>query len=110
MVVLILERVTPGLRGLLSRWFLEPKAGVFVGQVSAMVRDRVWEETCKRMKDGAGMLVYRTNNEQGFDVRFWGATNRRVRDLDGLKLITQPIEVDEKTHRRKRTSPRVRDS
>jgi CRISPR-associated protein Cas2 len=72
MVVVFLERVTPGLRGLLTRWFLEPQAGVFVGDVSALVRERVWEETCKRMRSGGGMLIYSTNNEQGFDVRYWG--------------------------------------
>jgi CRISPR-associated protein Cas2 len=45
MVVLILERVPPGLRGELTRWFLEPQAGVFVGRVSAIVRElspRAW--------------------------------------------------------------------
>lgn len=104
MVILVVERVTPGLRGLLSRWFLEPRSGVFVGQVSGMVRDRVWEEACRRMKDGAGMLIYSKNNEQGFEVRFWGATNRIVRDFEGLTLVTQPVEVDEKTHKRKRRS------
>jgi CRISPR-associated protein Cas2 len=102
MVVIFLERVTPGLRGLLTRWFLEPQAGVFVGDVSALVRERVWEETCRRMRDGGGMLIYSTNNEQGFDVRYWGMTNRQVRDFDGLRLICQPVEVDEQTYRRKR--------
>ena len=34
MMVMILERVTPGLRGELSRWLLQPKAGVFAFVVS----------------------------------------------------------------------------
>ena len=33
MVVMILERAPPGLRGEMSRWMIEPKAGVFVGRV-----------------------------------------------------------------------------
>ncbi len=41
MVVIILEKVPAGLRGELTRWLLELKAGVFVGKVSAMVRERL---------------------------------------------------------------------
>ncbi len=46
MIVLILEKVPTSLRGELTRWLLELKAGVFVGKVSAMVRDRLWEHVC----------------------------------------------------------------
>ena len=42
MIVLILERVPVGLRGELTRWLLEAKAGVFVGKVvDRQRRDRV---------------------------------------------------------------------
>lgn len=47
MVVMIVERAPPGLRGLLTRWMLEPKAGVFVGTMSAMVRDKLWQRVCR---------------------------------------------------------------
>ena len=66
MVVLILERVPPGLRGELTRWFLEPQAGVFVGRVSAMVRDRLWEKACAQAKGGGCLILYSSDNEQGF--------------------------------------------
>ena len=39
MIVIALERVPVGLRGELSRWLLELRPGVFVGKVSALVRD-----------------------------------------------------------------------
>ena len=41
MIVMILENVPTSLRGELSRWLLEPRAGVFVGHVSARVRDKL---------------------------------------------------------------------
>ena len=44
MVVLVLERVPASLRGELSRWMLEARAGVFIGDVTAMVRDKLWEK------------------------------------------------------------------
>jgi len=58
MVVLILERVPPSLRGELSRWMVEAKASVFVGSLSAMVRDRLWTRACGRVGEGSAVLVY----------------------------------------------------
>lgn len=87
MVVMILERVPPGLRGELTRWFLEPKAGVFVGRVSAMVRDRLWEKACGQAKDGGCTMIYSSDNEQGYRISSWGKTTRSVEDFDGLLLI-----------------------
>lgn len=90
MVVMILERVPPSLRGELTRWLLEPKTGVFVGDVSAMVRDTLWQQVCKGLKGGAGMLVYSANTEQGYLVQFNGPTSRTVVDFEGLLLMRIP--------------------
>ena len=87
-----LERrpVLVSLRGELSRWLLEPKAGVFVGQVSAMVREKLWELVCKGVKGGACMMVWSTNSEQGFKIASWGDTSRHILDWEGLQLVTKP--------------------
>ena len=90
MLVMLLERVTPSLRGELTRWLLEPKAGVFVGDVSALVRDRLWDKCCKRAGRGGVMQIWSTNTEQGFDMRSDGRTGRTIRDFDGLRLIQTP--------------------
>jgi CRISPR-associated protein Cas2 len=90
MVLIVLERVPSSVRGELTRWMLELGPGVFVGKVSAMVRDRLWEMVCARMRDGAGLLVHSSDTEQGFAVRFWGSTRRSVVDFDGLTLIKVP--------------------
>lgn len=89
MMLIVLERVPVGLRGELTRWLLELHAGVFVGRVSAMVREKLWELTCSRIKEGAGFLVYNSDTEQGFTIRTYGITNRRVKDFEGLLLVTQ---------------------
>ncbi len=91
MVVLILERVPTSLRGELTRWMLEPKAGVFVGKLSAMVRERLWEKLCEGMGEGAGMLFYSADNEQGFTIRYWGDTTKRIVDFEGLSLVQIPV-------------------
>ncbi len=90
MVVFIVERVPPGLRGELTRWFLEPKAGVFVGRVSALVRDLLWEKVCRECRGGAALLIHSSDREQGFALRTWGDTSRRVEDFEGLFLIRMP--------------------
>ena len=90
MVVLILEKVPTSLRGELTRWYLEPKAGVFVGRVSARVRDKLWEKTCRKAKGGACMMIYRSNTEQGFKVEIWGRSSRLVEDFEGLLLFRTP--------------------
>ena len=88
MVVLILERSRPSLRGELSRWMLEVKAGVFVGSLTTSVRERLWDLTCQELKGGAAAtLIFPARNEQGFLVRFWGDPSRSVIDFEGLYLV-----------------------
>ena len=90
MVIFVLEKVPSGVRGELSRWFLEPKAGVFVGKASALVRDLLWEKICNQCKDGGSLLLYNTNNEQGFTIRSHGDTSRTIKDFEGLLLVQVP--------------------
>ncbi|MBM4285884.1 MAG: type I-E CRISPR-associated endoribonuclease Cas2 [Deltaproteobacteria bacterium] len=90
MVVMILEKVPPGLRGELTRWLLEPKAGVFVGKISALVRDLLWEKICRECRGGASLLIHNADREQGFAMRMWGEPSRRVVDFEGLFLIRVP--------------------
>ena len=90
MVVMILERVPKSLRGELTRWFLEAQPNVFVGRPSARVRELVWELACSRMRDGSGTLIHSANNEQGYSIRFWGATTYHPEDFEGLTLIRVP--------------------
>ena len=87
---MILERVSPGLRGELTRWFLEPRAGVFVGKTSAMVRDRLWEKACRQAGTGGCLMLHSSDNEQGSGVRSQGKTSRSVEDFEGLFLVRVP--------------------
>ncbi len=91
-MVIIVERATPGLRGQLTRWLLEVRAGVFVGTVSARVRDKLWELTRLRIRRGAALLVHRAKNEQGFVVATHGDPSRSIIDMDGLQLVRRPLE------------------
>jgi CRISPR-associated protein Cas2 len=87
MLVMVLEKVPASLRGELTRWLLEPKTGIFVGHVSALVRDRLWEKCIKQRGDGGVIQIWSTNTEQHFAMRSWGDTDRALVEFDGLWLV-----------------------
>lgn len=95
LVVLIVESAPVGLRGELSKWMLEPKAGVFVGTVSAAVRDLLWEKACREVDEGGVTLIYHTNNEQGFAIRSFGDTSRQIEQWEGLFLVRRPKPAED---------------
>lgn len=89
MVVLILTACPVGLRGYLTRWFLEVSAGVFIGHVSSRVRELTWEKTTALVKDGRAIMVFSSHNEQHLKFRVhrhdWLPT-----DFDGIELMMRP--------------------
>ena len=87
MVVLIVTAVKPGLRGELSRWMIEPQAGVFVGNVPARVRDRLWDKVVREVKEGSAILAHSARTEQGFALRVHGDRRRVPVDFEGITLI-----------------------
>jgi len=103
--ILILERVPATLRGELSRWMIEPRTGVFVGKVSAMVRDRLWDKARLGAKSGAGMLLYSSPSEQGFLARSFGDTSRDLVDWEGLTLVYTPKRAGKEKGKEKGSTP-----
>ncbi len=95
MIVMILENVPVSLRGELSRWLLEPQAGLFVGHVSARVRDKLWEKCCRAKKTGSVLQIWSTNNEQRFQMRQYGRASRSIIEAEGIQLIQIPHNLDE---------------
>ena len=92
MIVMILEKVSIGVRGELSRWLVEPHVGVFVGHVSAMVREQLWDKCCKACKEGGVVQIWTTNTEQHYQMRIYGNTRREVVEYEGLQLVHIPKE------------------
>jgi CRISPR-associated protein Cas2 len=84
--VVILIAAPEGLRGHLTRWMVEVAAGVFVGSVSARVRDRLWELLADRIGDGQAVMVEPASNEQRWAVRTAGPDRWYPVDYDGVIL------------------------
>jgi len=87
MTVMILERVSPSLRGDLSRWLIEVQAGVFAGKISDLVREALWERAVKRAEEGSVLMLWRMNSEQGFDMRSHQPKNYIPVNHEGIWLM-----------------------
>ncbi|GAA5064784.1 type I-E CRISPR-associated endoribonuclease Cas2e [Streptomyces similanensis] len=88
MIVLSVSAVPDHLRGALTRWLLEVTPELYVGTVSAGVRDELWESVAACAGSGTTVLAYPFNNEQGFELRTAGTQRRTPVDFDGLTLIS----------------------
>lgn len=93
MMVIIANDVPPAARGLLRRWFVEPRPNVFVGSVNARTREKTLDYV-RRNAPGLAMLVLFDDPAscQGFTVLNYGPTDRRLALRCGLQLILENPE------------------
>lgn len=87
MVVISTTAVPDHVRGAISRWLIEPAPGLYVGTVSAKVRDTLWEAVSTSVGEGAAVCVHPAENEQRYIVKTAGQRRRRVTDFEGLQLV-----------------------
>ncbi|MGI6006502.1 MAG: type I-E CRISPR-associated endoribonuclease Cas2e [Ruminococcus sp.] len=95
MVVVVLNDCPPKLRGDLSKWLFEINTGVYVGNISARVRELLWKRICENVKHGQATMVYPAQGEQKLEFCVHN-TNWKVVDFDGIKLMQRPSVLDTK--------------
>ncbi|EAA8874108.1 type I-E CRISPR-associated endoribonuclease Cas2 [Salmonella enterica] len=88
MLVVVTENVPPRLRGRLAVWLLEIRAGVYVGDVSAKLREMIWQQISVLTDEGNVVMAWATNTESGFEFQTFGENRRIPVDLDGLRLVS----------------------
>lgn len=92
MIVVVLSVTPERLRGELTRWLLEIDTGVYVGHLSARVRERLWLRIIEDVGRGRALMVWTARNEQrlAFNVHnhAWS-----VADLDGIALMLAPSRI-----------------
>ncbi len=89
MVIMILQKTPTGVKGDLSRWLFEVSPGVYIGHVTAMVRDRLWEKCSASKSAGSVFQAWSTNNEQHFAMRITGSDRYRTLDFEGLQFLQE---------------------
>ena len=89
MIVMVLQNTPPSLRGKVSTYLIETANGVYIGDLSARVRDKLWATCEKSCREGMVFQAWSTNNEQGFQMRMLGG-ERCVVDFEGLLFVREP--------------------
>ena len=83
-----LEAPPQRLRGLLARWGVEVRAGLYVGSASSKTRDALWDLVVEELgATGSAVMVFDAKTHQGFEFRTWGPNRRELIDVDGLSLV-----------------------
>jgi len=97
MTVIVANDIPPYIRGLLKRWFVEPRPNVFVGTVNRRTREKTIEYIRRNAPD-LGLLVIATErNSQGFRIQTFGETPRRETRETGLYLVAEKWTDEEPT-------------
>jgi CRISPR-associated protein Cas2 len=88
MLIVVVENVPARLRGRLAVWLLEIRAGVYIGNYSRRVRERIWKEVTESSEEGNAVMAWTAPNDAGFLFDTWGANRRLPVDLDGFRLVS----------------------
>lgn len=95
MLVIAVNNAPPRLRGRLSVWLLELRAGVYVGNYSVRTRAMIWEQVTTGIGEGDAVMAWTEPNDAGFSFETCGSNRRMPVDLDGLRLVAfRPLETD----------------
>ena len=87
MLVVVIENAPPRLRGRLSLWLAELRAGVYVGNYSSRTRARIWEEVIALLGDGSAVMAWSASTDSGFAFETAGPNRRVSTELDGITLV-----------------------
>ncbi len=90
MTVIIAQDSPDSIRGILKRWFIEPKPQVFVGSVNRGVREHVLDYLRKNAQHIRMLVIYSASNCQGFSIEQINDPDYAGATLDGLHLIASP--------------------
>lgn len=87
MMVIVVENAPARLRGRLSLWLAEVRAGVYVGSYSTRTRGRIWSEVALLIGSGSAVMAWATPSDSGFAFDAIGSNRRMPSDFDGLTLV-----------------------
>ena len=89
MVIIIVSLVPSGLKGHITRWLFEVSPGVYVGRVSARVRDLLWDRVCYYAGlEGRALMIYPSRCEQRFEI-VQHNYDWHLDDYDGIKMLSR---------------------
>nr|WP_241157633.1 type I-E CRISPR-associated endoribonuclease Cas2e [Schaalia sp. ZJ1691] len=75
----------------MTRWLLEVSPGVFVGHLSARVREQLWDLVSKDIGRGRALLIWSARSEQHYAVRSLGH-EKVPTDIEGVTVMNTPYD------------------
>ena len=67
---------------------MEVRPGVFLGNPSPRVRDKLWERVTAGPELGYVAQIWSSPTPQGFACRQYGTSKRQLIEFEGLYLVT----------------------
>ena len=88
-IVLRVKNCPMYIRGYLRRFLSEPDSGLFVGNCSTRVSDKIWERIINSEEHLTAYMVKSTSvNEQGFVFKSHNLANKNeIQDKDGILIF-----------------------
>lgn len=94
MTVIVANDTPPAVRGMLKRWFIEPRPNVFVGSVNRRTREKTLAYLRRQDQDFGMLVIAADSSAQGFSVETFGETDRRPVSVCGLSLIAEKWDAN----------------
>lgn len=94
MTVIIAQDNPDAIRGVLKRWFIEPKPNVFVGSINASVKDAVLAYILNQARGIRLLIISSSNNCQGYELRQVNDPDYSAITIDGIEIVATQEAVD----------------
>ncbi len=89
MTVIVAHDTPDAIRGMLKRWFIEPRPNVFIGTLNARAHAKTIAYIRRNSRDFGMLIISSAPNCQGYIIETTGSTPRKEVDFSGLKLIAE---------------------
>ena len=95
MTVIVAHDTPNVIRGMLKRWFIEPRPNVFVGTLNRRTHEKTIEYIKRNATDIGLLIISSFTNCQGYKIESTGQTNRKGIEVTGLWMVAEKWEENE---------------
>lgn len=99
MTVIVANDTPDAIRGMLKRWFIEPRPNVFVGTLNARTHAKVLDYILRNSPSDFGMLIISSQpNCQGYQIERvgpCGCAGRKPVLVSGIPLVAEEWIAEE---------------
>lgn len=94
MTVIIGNDLPDAIRGILKRWFIEPRPNVFVGTLNRRTHEKTIEYIERNAANIGLLIIISHPNCQGYKIETTGPAGRKGVEVSGLWLVAEKWEEE----------------